>query len=93
MSQVVYYVAATPARRPAHVLRADGQLRQRAVGVDRTQRMGAPIEQFVVASNTNDILTRFLRSNDMSTADVVPTHGAPAWTSRCRPTSSGCCSR
>jgi threonine synthase len=37
------------------------------------QRMGAPIERFVVASNTNDILTRFLRSNDMSTAEVVPT--------------------
>lgn len=37
------------------------------------RRMGAPIHDFVVASNTNDILTRFINDGDMSTRDVVPT--------------------
>ena len=37
------------------------------------QRMGAPIAGFDIASNTNDILTRFVNDDDMSTRDVVPT--------------------
>jgi threonine synthase len=37
------------------------------------RRMGSPIEDFVIASNRNDILTRFVESGDMSMADVVPT--------------------
>ncbi len=37
------------------------------------REMGAPIRDFIVASNTNDILTRFLRDGDMTTRDVVPT--------------------
>jgi len=37
------------------------------------KRLGAPIDQFLVASNSNDILTRFFRDNDMSTSTVVPT--------------------
>ena len=35
--------------------------------------MGAPIGDFVIASNTNDILTRFVNDGDMTTRDVVPT--------------------
>ena len=35
--------------------------------------MGAPISDFVIASNTNDILTRFVNDGDMTTRDVVPT--------------------
>ena len=35
--------------------------------------MGAPIEDFIVASNANDILTRFVNDGDMSIAPVVPT--------------------
>ena len=35
--------------------------------------MGAPIDDFVIASNTNDILTRFVNAGDMTTRDVVPT--------------------
>ena len=35
--------------------------------------MGAPIHDFVIASNTNDILTRFVHHNDMTTRDVVAT--------------------
>jgi len=34
------------------------------------RRMGLPIAQFVVASNRNDILARFLAANDMSTRPV-----------------------
>lgn len=37
------------------------------------QQMGVPITQFVVGSNTNDILTRFFDTSVMSTAGVVPT--------------------
>jgi threonine synthase len=37
------------------------------------QRMGAPIHDFIIASNSNDILTRFVRDGDMSTREVVPT--------------------
>ncbi len=37
------------------------------------RRMGTPIEDFIVASNENDILTRFVNDGDMSIAPVVPT--------------------
>ena len=36
------------------------------------RRMGVPIARLVVASNRNDILTRFLDSNDMRMAGVEP---------------------
>ena len=73
MSQVVYYVAACRALRgPVTFCVPTGNFGNVLSGWI-AQRMGAPIEQFVVASNTNDILTRFLQSNDMSTAGVVPT--------------------
>jgi threonine synthase len=35
--------------------------------------MGAPIRDFVVSSNTNDIVTRLINDNDMTTRPVVPT--------------------
>ena len=57
------------------------------------QQMGAPIDQLVVASNTNDILTRFFNDGDMSAATGRARRSARAWTSRCRRTSSACCSR
>lgn len=38
------------------------------------REMGLPIRQLIVGSNENDILTRFLDSNDMSMQGVVPTH-------------------
>jgi threonine synthase len=37
------------------------------------QRMGAPVSDFIIASNSNDILTRFVNDNDMTTRPVVPT--------------------
>jgi threonine synthase len=35
--------------------------------------MGLPVERFLVASNTNDILTRLIETGEMVAADVVPT--------------------
>jgi threonine synthase len=35
-------------------------------------KMGVPIKHFIVASNRNDILTRFLEANDMSVHGVTP---------------------
>ena len=37
------------------------------------KQMGASIDGFVVASNTNDILTRFFESQQMTANEVVPT--------------------
>jgi len=36
-------------------------------------RMGLPVSQFIVASNANDILTRFLESSTMEVTGVQPT--------------------
>ena len=45
------------------------------------RRMGLPVARLIVGSNRNDILARFLASNDMSMAPVepslVPQHGHP----------------
>ena len=37
------------------------------------RRMGLPVERLLVASNTNDILTRLLQTGSMTAEDVVPT--------------------
>ncbi len=74
MAQTVYYVtAAETFAEPVDVQRADRQLRQRARGVDRSGDGCADRRDFIVASNTNDILARFVNDGDMSTRDVVPT--------------------
>jgi threonine synthase len=36
------------------------------------KQMGVPVQKFIVASNRNDILYRFLSANDMSVRDVEP---------------------
>jgi threonine synthase len=77
MAQTVYYVTATDALRGG----ADGDLTfcvptgnfGNVLSGWIAREMGAPIHDFVVASNTNDILTRFVNEGDMSTRDVVPT--------------------
>ncbi|WP_420548906.1 threonine synthase [Curvivirga sp.] len=35
-------------------------------------KMGLPVDQLIVGSNSNDILTRFLQDNDMSMLEVEP---------------------
>mgnify|MGYP002713022265 CR=1 FL=1 len=37
------------------------------------REMGLPVDQFIIGSNSNDILTRFFQDNDMTAGDVVPT--------------------
>jgi threonine synthase len=77
MAQIVYYVTAT---RSLGATPAAGVTFSVPTGnfgnvlsgwIART--MGAPINDFIVASNSNDILTRFINDNDMSARDVVPT--------------------
>ncbi len=76
VTQVVYYVAA--------VRRLGGGADPVAFAVPTgnfgnvfaayaASRMGAPVDQLVIGSNTNDILHRFLQRGDMEMREVVPT--------------------
>ncbi len=72
MAQIVYYVVATDLLGgPINVCVPSGNFGNVFSGWI-ARRMGAPIDQLVVASNANDILERFFNRNDMSTAPVVP---------------------
>ncbi|HZY08118.1 MAG TPA: threonine synthase, partial [Ilumatobacteraceae bacterium] len=72
MAQVVYYVTATDhLRGEIDVCVPSGNFGNVFSGWIAKQ-MGAPIGQLVVASNANDILTRFFNDNDMSTRPVIP---------------------
>ena len=76
MAQIVYYVAAAVAlgapHRPLAFAVPTGNFGNvyAALGA---RRMGVPISQLVVGSNSNDILTRFFESGEMSVGQVVPT--------------------
>ncbi len=73
MAQVVYYVTASTALAgPVTFCVPTGNFGNVLAGWI-ARRCGAPIADFVVASNRNDILTRFVAGGDMSTRDVVPT--------------------
>jgi threonine synthase len=78
MAQTVYYVTAAlslgggPGRRPVSFTVPTGNFGNVLAGWI-AQRSGLPLEQLVVASNRNDILTRFLASGIMATSVVVPT--------------------
>jgi threonine synthase len=72
MAQVVYYVTATDHLRGLiDVCVPSGNFGNVFAGWIAKQ-MGAPIGRLVVASNANDILTRFFTDNDMTTRTVVP---------------------
>ena len=77
MAQVVYY-ATSAARlgggpdRPVAFSVPTGNFGNVFAGYG-AQRMGVPINRFVVASNRNDILTRFLTTGSMTIGDVHPT--------------------
>jgi threonine synthase len=73
MAQVVYYVTASRALagEPTFCVPTGNFGNVLAGWVAR--RMGAPITDFIVSSNSNDILTRFVNDGDMSMRDVVPT--------------------
>lgn len=73
MAQTVYYVvAAETFARPATFSVPTGNFGNVLAGWI-AREMGAPIRNFVLASNTNDILTRFINDGDMTSRDVVPT--------------------
>jgi threonine synthase len=73
MAQVVYYVSAS-ARLGGTIACAvpTGNFGNVFSGYVAEQ-MGVPIDQFVVGSNRNDILTRFFDTGTMSMSDVHPT--------------------
>ncbi|MFL5082907.1 MAG: threonine synthase, partial [Microvirga sp.] len=72
MAQVVYYVTATDdLRGDISFCVPSGNFGNVFAGWIAKQ-MGAPIDRLVVASNANDILTRFFNDNDMSARPVVP---------------------
>ncbi|HEU4842496.1 MAG TPA: threonine synthase [Ilumatobacteraceae bacterium] len=73
MAQVVYYVTAARALGgPITACVPTGNFGNVFAGWV-ARRMGAPIEDFVIASNENDILTRFVNDADMSISSVVST--------------------
>lgn len=76
MAQIVYYVTSAVkvgahAGSPVAFSVPTGNFGNVFAGYG-AQRMGVPITQFVVASNRNDILTRFLTSGTMTITDVQP---------------------
>ena len=74
MAQVVYYVWASDALggRPVSFSVPTGNFGNVLAGwIGR--EMGLPVEQLVIGSNSNDILTRFLETGSMTARDVVPT--------------------
>ncbi len=73
MAQTVYYaVAAETFAEPSTFVVPTGNFGNVLAGWI-AREMGAPIESFVLASNTNDILTRFVNDDDMTAREVVPT--------------------
>jgi threonine synthase len=74
MAQIVYYVTASQSlgSRPARFTVPTGNFGNVLAGWI-AEEMGLPVEKFVIASNTNDILTRTLHTGVMSTSGVVPT--------------------
>ncbi len=76
MAQVVYYVTAAAdlgaGASPVSFTVPTGNFGNIFAGYG-AMRMGVPINHLVVASNRNDILTRFLTSGDMTIAEVHPT--------------------
>lgn len=72
MAQVVYYAVLTDLLAgPVNVCVPSGNFGNVFSGWI-ARRMGAPIDQLVVAANANDILERFINHNDMSAVPVVP---------------------
>lgn len=73
MAQIVYYVTASRALDGTPTFCVPTGNFGNVLSGWIARRMGAPIADFIVASNTNDILTRFINDGDYSTRDVVPT--------------------
>ncbi|MGQ0617342.1 MAG: threonine synthase [Acidimicrobiia bacterium] len=72
LAQVPYYVAAARRLGPCDVVVPSGNFGNVLAGW-YAKRMGAPIERLVIASNRNDILTRWAASGELRASHVVPT--------------------
>jgi threonine synthase len=74
MAQIPYYATTTAAfgGRPVSFAVPTGNFGNVLAGWI-AMRTGAPIHRLLIGSNCNDILTRFLSTRIMATADVVPT--------------------
>ena len=72
MAQVVYYVVACDRLRGTVDFCVPSGNFGNVFSGWIARQMGAPIGRLVVASNANDILTRFFNDNDMSAAPVTP---------------------
>jgi threonine synthase len=76
MAQIVYYVTSaarlTAGEGPVSFSVPTGNFGNVFAGFG-AQKMGVPVAQFVVGSNANDILTRFLESSVMEMRGVEPT--------------------
>jgi threonine synthase len=73
MAQVVYYVTASRSLRgPVTACVPTGNFGNVLSGWI-ARRMGAPIADFLIATNANDILARFVEDGDMSMREVHPT--------------------
>ncbi len=76
MAQVVYYVSShlqvAPDGGPVTFVVPTGNFGNILAGWV-AKRMGLPVERLVIASNRNDILTRFFTTGTMEIRDVVPT--------------------
>ena len=77
LAQTVYYVTGAVALgapdRPVNFAVPTGNFGNVFAG-HAARRMGVPIETLTVASNANDILTRFFETGRMETQGVVATH-------------------
>jgi threonine synthase len=73
MAQIVYYVTASQALAGEPTFCVPTGNFGNVLSGWIAREMGAPITDFIVASNSNDILTRFFNDDDMSVRDVVPT--------------------
>jgi threonine synthase len=72
MAQTVYYVTASEQfDEPVTFSVPTGNFGNVLAGWI-ARKMGAPIRDFIISSNTNDILTRFINDNDMSARAVIP---------------------
>ncbi len=75
MAQIVYYAVAAVAlgagQRPISFAVPTGNFGNVYAGY-AARRMGVPIKNLVVASNRNDILTRFFETGEMKIEGVVP---------------------
>ena len=75
VTQIVYYVWAhlrLGAKRPVTFCVPTGNFGNVLAG-HYARRMGLDVQRLLVASNANDILTRLLRTGELSASEVVPT--------------------